>query len=244
MLTDTQNLISLAARWIAGILIAGGGISAIALLTFKTFSEKWLNAKFEERLASYKHAQQRELEQLKFNINALMDRTVKLHQKEFDVLPEAWGRLIDAHGTTSGLIAAFQQYPDLDNIPLEQLTEFLEQSPLPKSFRDEVKCSGKKLDYYIKAITRHKINEAYKCYREFHVYFLKNGIFIPDEIKKKFTEMSGIIYGALLEHELNEDLQPRVRVAFQDLSGKGANLLKSLEQEVQGRLWKSEANRI
>jgi hypothetical protein len=27
--------------------------------------EKWLNAKFEERLAEYKHAQQKEIEQLR-----------------------------------------------------------------------------------------------------------------------------------------------------------------------------------
>jgi hypothetical protein len=61
---------------------------------FKVLGEKWLNAKFEERLAQYKHAQQKEIEQLRFRINSLMDRTTKLHQHEFDVLPEAWSRLM------------------------------------------------------------------------------------------------------------------------------------------------------
>jgi hypothetical protein len=68
-------------------VLGGFGVIAALLVTvayylFKFLSEKWLNAKFEERLAAYKHEQQKELERLKFEINTLMDRTVKLHQRE------------------------------------------------------------------------------------------------------------------------------------------------------------------
>jgi cell division protein FtsB len=56
----------------------------------KWFGENWINSKFSERLEAFKYAQQRELEQLKFQINASMDRAVKLHQREFETLPEAW----------------------------------------------------------------------------------------------------------------------------------------------------------
>jgi hypothetical protein len=75
----------------AGLVLVG-----IAYGIFRTCGERWLENKFQERLAAYKHALQTELEQLKYQINTLMDRTVKLHQKEFEVLPEAWGRLTDA----------------------------------------------------------------------------------------------------------------------------------------------------
>jgi hypothetical protein len=86
---------------IGAFIVAGGGVGAIAYALFRFFSEKWLNAKFEERLAAYKHAQQKELEELRFKISALMDRTTKLHQREFDTLPEAWTKLNDAYGATS-----------------------------------------------------------------------------------------------------------------------------------------------
>jgi hypothetical protein len=76
---------------IGALIVGSGTIGAIAFGLFKVLGEKWLNAKFEERLAEYKHAQQKEIEQLRFRINSLMDRTTKLHQHEFEVLPEAWG---------------------------------------------------------------------------------------------------------------------------------------------------------
>jgi hypothetical protein len=38
---------------IGGLIMAGGGGAAIAFALFKVFGEKWLNAKFEERLAEY-----------------------------------------------------------------------------------------------------------------------------------------------------------------------------------------------
>jgi hypothetical protein len=58
---------------IGAFILGSGAISAIAFGLFKVLGEKWLNAKFEERLAEYKHAQQKEIEQLRFRINALMD---------------------------------------------------------------------------------------------------------------------------------------------------------------------------
>lgn len=73
------------------VLGAGGGVAIVAYALLRFFGEKWMNAKFEERLAAFKHAQEKELEELRYKINALLDRTVKLHQKEFDVIPEAWG---------------------------------------------------------------------------------------------------------------------------------------------------------
>jgi hypothetical protein len=63
------------------IVVGAGAIGTVVWWIFRTFSEKWLNAKFEERLAAYKHEQQKELEHLKFAINTQMDRATKLHQK-------------------------------------------------------------------------------------------------------------------------------------------------------------------
>jgi hypothetical protein len=76
--------------YIGNIVFAGAGGAAVVVGLLKLFGEKWLNTKFEERLATFKHEHQKEIEQLRLRINTLMDRTTKLHQREFDVLPEAW----------------------------------------------------------------------------------------------------------------------------------------------------------
>lgn len=246
MSVEVQNVIGAVLTWIGAFVVAGGGLAAIVFWIFKLLSEKWLSAKFEERLAAYRHAQQRELERLKFEINALMDRTVKLHQKEFDVLPEAWGRLTDAHGVTVSITATIQQYPDVDRMNEDQLDEFLENSSLLKWQKAELKNAHDKNKYYMKAIAWKNINKAQESCQEFHVYLLKNGIFIPEPMKAKFAELDQIIFSALVEHEVNQqDIGgPRLREELKTLLGKGAELLKSLEADVQGRLWKSEATRV
>jgi protein-S-isoprenylcysteine O-methyltransferase Ste14 len=40
------------------VIAVGGGAAAIAFALFRIFGEKWLSAKFNERLEAYKHAQQ------------------------------------------------------------------------------------------------------------------------------------------------------------------------------------------
>jgi hypothetical protein len=59
------------------LTVAGGG-AAVAYGLFKFFGEKWLNAKFEEHLATFKHEQQKEIERLRLRINTLTDRTTRL----------------------------------------------------------------------------------------------------------------------------------------------------------------------
>jgi hypothetical protein len=243
MANEMANVVSNILAYVGALTIAGGGLSVMVYTAFKYLGEKWLTATFDQRLAAYKHAQEQELEQLKFKISTLMDRTVKLHQREFEVLPELWGRLIEAHGVVVPTISPFQQYPDLDGMNEAQLDEFLQSSTLLIWQQDELKRQTGKVKYYSKAIFWDRLRRAREASREFHVYMLKNGIFVPAPMKSQFTEMDKIMYDALLEHELNEtlDTKPRPRDASKILNERGRDLLKLLEEEVQNRLWTSDA---
>lgn len=64
------------------------GLAGFAYWLFKQFSEKWLTAKFNERLQAYKHQQQKELDELRFKISGLLDRTTKLYQRELRFCPK------------------------------------------------------------------------------------------------------------------------------------------------------------
>jgi len=139
--------------------VIGVGIAA-AFALFKVLGEKWLTAKFEERLAAYKHMQQRELEELKGKINALMDRTTKLHQREFEVLPEVWGRLVSAHRTVTAVISPFQSTHDLDRMQEPQFEDFVTRCTLAQWQKDELRNSTSRTDYYFKAHGWQKINAA------------------------------------------------------------------------------------
>lgn len=47
---------------LASIALSGGGGAAVAVGACKKFGERWLDAKFEERLARLKHDQAKEIE--------------------------------------------------------------------------------------------------------------------------------------------------------------------------------------
>ena len=172
---------------------AGGGLGAIVYTIFKVFSEKWLNAKFEERLAAYKHAQQKELEQLRFAINALMDRTVKFHQKEFDIIPEAWGLLNDAFNNVLSVTHPYQSYPDVSKLTSDQLADLFAKSPFSDFEKNELQAAHDKKWLYIKFIKVHKFEESREIFNKFHEYFSRNSIFMPESIRDKFATCATIL---------------------------------------------------
>lgn len=128
----------------AGVGAVLAALTGLAFGLFKLFGDKWLTAKFDERLENYKHAQQRELEKLRFTINALMDRTTKLNQHEFEVLPQVWALLSEAYSEAAHFTSPLQSYPDLNRMTPAHLIEFLEKSPLENWQKAELSTQSDK----------------------------------------------------------------------------------------------------
>src|SRR6266850_1349206 len=216
---------------------AGGIIVVIAYQVFKRFGVSWLDVKFAERLASFQHEQQKELEQLRFQISALLDRATKLHQREFEVLPDAWAKLNDAYWQVTAFVSPLQQYPDLNSMPDMQFQEFVPGCDLKDWEKQELLAASKRErnEYYIGHVFWPRLRAAQSCLRESHIFLSKNGIFLPTVIKAMFDQVDGLLWEALTEHEWNErdKVVPRDRVKTQALREKGAQLLKELESMVQ-----------
>lgn len=224
------------------LLIASGAITSLVLWLFKLFGEKWLSSKFAERLEAFKHEQQKEIEHLQFEINKLFDRTIKLHQREFDVLPKAWQLLAMSYHAVNGLTASVQSYPDISRMTPAQLDEFLSESPLENWRKDELKNATEQNRYYQDAIFWHRLEATHKQCRRSARFLLKNGIFIPPVLKEEFHKLEELAWAALAEHQMNKehDLRPALRNSLEKFRTEGAPLIKQLEAEVQRRLWSSE----
>jgi hypothetical protein len=236
MIADVlQNVFST----IGALLVAGGGGAVATWLFLKLFAERWLNSKFERQLQSYKHAQEREIEELRFRINSLFDRKTKLHQREFEIVPEAWGRLVEAHAHVKAFTSYMQSYPDVNRMNPAQFEEFLKDSKLATWQQTELRASGDKNKYYQKARFHQRSSECRHHCHELHVYVKRNGIFLPKELKSAFTTLDDLIFGALIEHEINEeeDMIPKVRKAVKALDDKGQQLLDELELSVRRQMW-------
>lgn len=233
------NLLSI----VGFIVVGAGAIGTFAWWLFRTFSERWLNAKFEERLAAYKHEQQKELEHLKFSINAQMDRATKLHQREFEALPEAWARLMDAHGIIMSVVSRHQSLADLNTMRPDQLEDFIVNgksgSKLAEWQRQLIRDAKDKTSAFRNQIEPFKIARARKASRKFYLYFRKNGIFIREPIKQQFDVLDELMLSALTEHQMNFQHQTREFKSIDRLSSEGEKMVKAPEAEVQKRLWDS-----
>jgi len=221
-----------------GITVVGSVAAAFA--AFKYLADRWLTAKFNESLESFKHSQQKELEHLRFKINALMDRTIKLHQYEFDILPEVWGRLNEAFWSVNQFTSPLQNYPDLDRLSKEQLDEFFSDSSLKESEKNQIRSSSKKGDAYFKIIFWHKLREVKEKYYDFAQYYVKNKIFISKELSEKIENLRNLVFDALHEREFEEqhpNPRPGRFEAGDKLRKEGEKVLNEISQNVQDRLW-------
>jgi hypothetical protein len=204
----------------------------------KWFGEQWVTSKFSERLESFKHAQQREIEQLKFQINASMDRAVKLHQREFETLPQAWSTLVTAYNSVRWLTSSLQTYADVARMRDDELDEFLENSEFSKTEQQNVRESSDRNKAYQNAIYWHRLTKVKKDFQEHHVFLTQNAIFIPPQTKAKFTAIGDIAWDALTEHEVNHEMNDfRQRSKVMKFISVGETMLTELETEIQKRLW-------
>ena len=126
-------------KLIGGVAAIGAASAAFAYAMFRIFTTKWIETRFSERLEAFKHQQNQEIEHLRFRINTMMDWNVKLHQREFDILPETSSLLNEAFYTIEPIAIGFQQYPNLDEMSADHLEEFLEKSPLTVVQKTELK---------------------------------------------------------------------------------------------------------
>lgn len=112
------------------VLAYGGGAAALAYVIFIFLGQKWIEAKFAERLEAYKKAQERELEQYRHQVSILFSRVSKIHEKEIEVLPEIWQKLQTALGYVAKITSPLQYGPNFFNMNKEEFEDFLKKSNL------------------------------------------------------------------------------------------------------------------
>jgi hypothetical protein len=157
----------------------------------------------------------------------------KLHQYEFDVLPQAWSLLNDAYRGSLVLTSGLREYPDLDNMAEAQFFEFVEACRLPSWQKKELKDAGRKNDYYVKNIFWLELNDAKQLSDKFHDYMMKNSIFMSEEISERFHAMDDLIRRTIIEHDIYRRTQQPVSVKEAErLGSQGPQMLNELKSIV------------
>lgn len=225
------------------IVAYGGGAVAIAYAAFVFFGKKWLDAKFDERLASFRHEQSKELEQLRFRINAQFNRVSKIHEKEIEVLPQAWTKMMAALGAVRFFASPMREYQDLDRLTPAQFEAFLDGSTLADWEKAEIRVAPSKLKYYQDRRFYHELRDARNAFYEFHGYITTNSIFLSQDIKTKFLKIDDELWSAIIETETGHEARDfkMKNSSFSKLRKDVEPIKDELEALVQKRLQLDQA---
>lgn len=213
-----------------------------AFLLFRYLGAKWLEGKFSEKLEAYKHAQNKELERVKYEMNSLFDRSSKIRQYEYETLPETWRQLVEAFYHARDLTSGLRQYVDISRMTDDRLRVLLErQDFLPHEIED-VMISHNRLDIYQKIIDARHFNSANDKVFEFRIRLKKYGIFINRPLEQKLEQLDDLINSAMIEMDLGRSglgSGSRHEKAL-ELRQKGGALMAEVKEEIHKHLWSVE----
>jgi hypothetical protein len=224
------------------VLAAGSGIAAIVWGILAKYGDRWSEQKFANRLETFRHEKAKGLEQLRHRITSLFSRITKIHDKEFEILPEAFLRLHKAYAACFELGSALQKYPALNQMGDSQFAEFVQACRLPAFRKLELLQEKDREIYFRWWIFWTDMAEAKALQSDFHNFLVMNRIFMTSELQKQFGEIDRLISSVISALEIDRQTPGSglVTKARSDLD-KVAPLLDPLEAAIQKRLHYSEA---
>jgi hypothetical protein len=214
-------------QFLGKVIAYGGGAAVVAYAIFTFLGKKWIE-----------HELNKKLEQVRYRINTLFSRVTKIHEKEFEVLPEAWYKMQDALGRISHLTSLFQQYPDLNQMSQSALEEFLEKSRLHKFEKQELLQASDKVSYYEDKIFWHELRDVEEAFWDFHNYIIKNKIFLSPDLQEQFTKIDDVMWSAIVERKVGHEANDREmwHKAYKKIKEEINPIRDVIEKLVQTRL--------
>lgn len=219
------------------VVVYGGGVSAITYGALRWFGKRWFEHHFNQRLEEFRRRQTEILEETRYEIDKRFDRVTKIHEKEFEVLPEAWRLLQNAYGKLISVASPLQSWPNLNRYSEEELEAFLDNSGLHDFQKEELREADDKLQYYQEKAYWLRLNEARQDLQKFRDFIRHNNIFISSDLSELFSEIESVMIKA--EVELGDPPENPWRDSFdtfQNLKDEMSDRLDDLEERVQERL--------
>lgn len=227
---------------IIGMIALTGGIAgAVATALLKIFGERWIGSKFDKEIERLRDSHARELAHLTYQIDGLLDRTTKLNDWEFRIVPEAWGKTLKAYNLAVHHTSSGRMVMPVSPMDDETLEDFLAMSPLLDSQKNQVRRAEPKdrtriyydIEYF------HNKDRAEQAAREMSIFLQDNAIFIRNE--ERFAELETIVWAALNQHRLVKQFPDMRRdTGTPDIDAieiRGKAVLQEIKTELRDNLW-------
>lgn len=217
-----------------GVTVIVAGILAVCRHTVK----RWLDHVFSARLQDLKSSHDLEVKQLEYRLQDLLDRAAKLNEREFIALAEMWGRIREAIWHAQQMVSNYQSYPDLARMSEGHRDAFIKGSDLQDWQKDELYAAGDMDAYYRRAARLRYLVTSQGKAREASIYLAKNGIFLPESLRKEFAALEALLWDAIAEHELNEvhEVTPRLHERIDRFQQSCDGRIDQLERLIHSRV--------
>lgn len=225
-------------KFLGEIVAYGGSAAVVAYLLFQYFGKTWIENKFAQRLDQLKHQQALELQRLRVEIDSLLSGALKLQDREFQILPEAWQKLDEAHGLVSWLVSPMQKYPDLDRMTPARFEEFLARTEFTETEKDELRSSRNKVSTYQEIDFWYRLHKVKVVFSDLQNFVARNGIFFPPELKEKFTKIAKMLWSSVVSKEVGHEVKDykMQTEGWNKIKEETEPLYKAIETDIQARL--------
>ena len=159
--------------------------TGFAYIILKFTSKKFIENVFSKQLENHKQ-----------KLNAEFNRMTIVHQKEIEVIPQAWKLLQIAMEQVNILTSLLKSYPDVDNYSEDDYRKYIEESSFSEKDKQELLLTnmGQRFKKYSRIADKQEILNANTKMINFHKYIQEHSIFLVDEIKEKFLEIDGKVF--------------------------------------------------
>ena len=225
-------------RFFGEIIAYGGGAAGVAFLLFRYLGKGWIESKFSERLEQFKHQQAIEIQKLRVKIDSTLSGVLKIQEKEFETLSEAWSKLDEALAHVNDLVSPLQYYPNLDGMTAARLVEFLDETNLRKTEKDVIRQSDEKANKYQEINFWHRLHQVKLACSDLNKYVVRYGIFFPPNLKEKFNKIVNELKSSVLDKEIGEGAKDykTQHEAWIKLKDEIHPLFQAIEKDIHERL--------
>jgi hypothetical protein len=170
---------------VTSVVVSLGGATGIVVAILRKFGNSYIDNQFEKSLENYK-----------FKINSKFDRISKIHEKEFEVLPVIWDKILDANSKLRYINNPYQEYPDVNRMIDVELDAVIDSYGINTIQKDKIKSSSDKLKTFQYFYYLRKFNDSGQSIRDFDHEYHKNRIFLTDEIDNDINAIRSILLEA------------------------------------------------
>ncbi len=236
-------------KFIGGLITYSGGAAASVYILYIYIIKNSIYEFFTKRLEDYRHLLNKELEEhkhiqnidierLRTDMKYISNRLAKYKDREFDVIEDAWNKLLDAIGRFFVVTEPFKQYPDLNKMPYGQVIEFLKNSNLSDYQKEQLAKADNKLDYYIENIFWQQLNEAADHIYKYHNTLLYKKIYIEKELYDLLDKYDKALMMALIDCRIGKESDDHLMInnSYKSIKGLAETILPNIEERMRNIL--------